>query len=124
MPKETGTPMTLLWPFVSFVSLSFYLPNNHPVHTALICLTQTAGTREEVAGDTLILIQRGDELLRNKRYVEAIDQYKTAIAKAKAPVFTAYLNLGSAYYENGDLQQASEAYRQAVKNRTNDHRGD
>ena len=119
----TSILLTLLWPLVSFLAVSFCLPINHPVHTALICLTQTAGTSEEVAGDILILIQRGDELLRNKRYVEAIDQYKTAIAKAKAPVFTAYLNLGSAYYEKGDLQQASEAYRQASRIRPNDYRG-
>jgi len=112
----------MLWHFASCVALSFCLPINQPAHAALICLSQTAGTREEVAGDILILIQRGDELLKNKRYPEAIDQYKTAIAKAKAPVFTAYLNLGSAYYEKGDLQQASEAYRQALKIRPNDYR--
>lgn len=108
---------------ISLVVLSLCLPSNCLAHTPVCCSTQKASAQQEVPGDILVLIQRGDELLRTKHYAEAIEQYKAAIARAKLPVFTVYLNLGSAYYEKGDLQEALQAYRKAVEIRPNDYRG-
>jgi tetratricopeptide (TPR) repeat protein len=84
---------------------------------------QSTAMAEEVPDQILTLIKRGDALLQAKRYDEAIAQYKAAIAKADKPVFTAYLNLGTANYEKEDLQAATEAYRKAIEIRPNDYRG-
>ena len=84
---------------------------------------QSSAMNEEVADDILKLIQRGDALLKEKRYDEAIAQYKAAIANADRPVFTAHLNLGSAYYEKGDYRSAVEAFRKATEIRPSDYRG-
>jgi tetratricopeptide (TPR) repeat protein len=108
---------------ISLVILSIWWLSHCSAHARVTCIDQTATTKEEVPADIAILIQRGDELLRAKHYVEAIEQYKAAIARAKPPVFTAYLNLGSAYYEKGDLQEALGAYRKSVEVRPNDYRG-
>lgn len=84
---------------------------------------QSAAMDEEVSDEVLALIKRGDAFLQAKRYDEAIAQYRAAIAKADKPVFTAYLNLGTANYQKEDLQAAIEAYRKAIEIRPNDYRG-
>lgn len=84
---------------------------------------QTQPRAEEVSDAVLALIQRGDALLKAKRYDDAIAQYKAAIARADRPPLTAYLNLGSANYEKEDLPAAIEAFRKAIAIKPNDYRG-
>ena len=84
---------------------------------------QSPPKAEEVSGAILPFIERGDALLKAKRYDEAIAQYKAAIAKADKPSYTAYLNLGSAYYAKEDLPSAIEAFRKTIEINPNDYRG-
>jgi tetratricopeptide (TPR) repeat protein len=78
---------------------------------------------EEVSDAVFALIERGDALAKAKRYDEAIEQYKAAIAKAGKPLFTAYLNLGSVYYSKENIPAAIEAFRKTIEIRPNDYQG-
>ena len=86
-------------------------------------LPQAPSKAEEVSDAILPFIERGDALLKAKRYDEAIAQYKAAIAKADKPSYTAYLNIGSAYYAKEDLPSAIEAFRKTIEIKPNDYRG-
>jgi tetratricopeptide (TPR) repeat protein len=110
---------TLIGMFVIYLSA----PAEHQARPDPAGPGQSTAMDEEVDDEILSLIKRGDELLRAKRYDEAITQYKAAIARADRPVFTAHLNLGSVYYEKGDFRAAVEAFRKATEIRPNDYRG-
>ncbi len=107
--------------FVLLIICVIYLSS--PMEYQAQPIRQSSAMEEEVADEILSLINRGDALLKAKRYDEAITQYKAAIARADKPVFTAYLNLGSVYYEKGDYNSAIEAFRKATEIRPNDYRG-
>lgn len=68
-------------------------------------------------------ITRGGELSRLMRYDEAVEEYRAAIKEAGKPVFTAYLNIGTAFFSKDDYPNAIEAYRQALAVRPNSWQG-
>ena len=77
---------------------------------------------EVVSTDVGQHIERGNRLMRGGRFDDAITEYKTALDKAKKPLFTVYLNLGATYLQKQDYAAAAVAYRQATAIRPNDTR--
>ena len=68
-------------------------------------------------------VTRGGELAGLGRYDQAIEEFRAAISEAKGPVFTAYLNMGSAFFSKGDYTQALAAFKQALAVRPNSFQG-
>ena len=108
---------------LSVLAMILCLPIQHHAKSPVAAQVASPINAEEVSGPVLALLERGDALMKAKRYDEAIAQYKTAVAKAERPSVTAYLNLGSAHYANEDLPAATEAFRKAIEIKPNDYRG-
>jgi tetratricopeptide (TPR) repeat protein len=64
-------------------------------------------------------VTRGGELAGQGRYNEAVEEFRAAIKVAGRPIFTAYLNMGSAFFNKQDFAHAVEAFRQALAVRPN-----
>lgn len=74
---------------------------------------------EELPERVLRHVLRGAELAGAQRYDEAIAEYRAAIKEAGHPVFTAYLNMGSAFFNKPDYPQSVEAFKRALELRPN-----
>jgi choline-sulfatase len=59
-------------------------------------------------------IQLGDALMRNGKTAEAIEAYRSAVARSPRPSSDLLLSLGAAYLQSGDYAHASEAARAAL----------
>jgi tetratricopeptide (TPR) repeat protein len=81
---------------------------------------QSIITNDVVPGPVEDLIESGNHLMNLHRYDEAIAAYNAAREKAGKPVYTIWLNLGSAYLQKGDYAQASDCFSQALSMRAND----
>lgn len=77
---------------------------------------------EVVPTDVAQHIDRGNRLIRDGRFEEAIAEYRAALDKSKKPLFTVYLNLGATYLQKQDHAAAADAYRKAIAIRPADTR--
>jgi len=84
--------------------------------------TQASDDGVEVLPERVLRrVTRGGELTGLGRYDEAVEEFRAAIKEAGRPIFTAYLNMGSAFFGKRDYSQAIEAFRQAVAVRPNSY---
>lgn len=66
----------------------------------------------------------GNTIYKNKKYSEAITNYKkaTELAKTNTEKHKAFHNLGNAYMQDKNYQSAVEAYKMALKSNPNDEK--
>jgi tetratricopeptide (TPR) repeat protein len=71
------------------------------------------GLRDLIAGERVHLI-RGKLAIESKRYAEAADEFRRAIA-ARPDSLSAHLNLGAALTQTGDLQEAKSQFGESLR---------
>lgn len=79
---------------------------------------------KEKAQKTKAEYNLGNTIYKNKKYSEAITNYKkaTELAKTNIEKHKAFHNLGNAYMQDKNYQSAVEAYKMALKSNPNDEK--
>lgn len=79
---------------------------------------------KEKAQKTKAEYNLGNTIYKNKKYSEAITNYKkaTELAKTNTEKHKAFHNLGNAYMQDKNYQSAVEAYKMALKSNPNDEK--
>ncbi|NHM02789.1 VWA domain-containing protein [Flavobacterium difficile] len=79
---------------------------------------------KEKAQKTKAEYNLGNTIYKNKKYCEAITNYKkaTELAKTNTEKHKAFHNLGNAYMQDKNYQSAVEAYKMALKSNPNDEK--
>jgi protein O-GlcNAc transferase len=75
---------------------------------------RTAPIDELITGEAYTHIMRGNQLVQQRSYDEAIVEFKMALQKAGKPLRTAHLNMGAAYLMKGDYGAAADSFRKAI----------
>ncbi|RPI05180.1 MAG: tetratricopeptide repeat protein [Ignavibacteriae bacterium] len=81
----------------------------------MLCLSLLALLRCAVSAQTPVdAFNRGNELYRSGKYLEAVKEYESIVQQGK---FSAeiYFNLGNAYYREGQLARAILSYERAAQ---------
>lgn len=81
--------------------------------TAMILLIGVVPSSKLFSQNTNRLINQGNELYKEGKYKEAVDQYKIAVTKNPGDA-TAQYNLGNALYKNNTTDSAIKAYDKAI----------